>query len=225
MSKSLTDDSAQNLHFPVTGHQWALYTSTESDKKEKREEKERERREQASLSFCQGPTPLIIVPTSVLSKYCGGLKCHVARPPFCLPHVISEAFPTLSGLASPTDLPPFPTACGSYSLKRCSLVCLPFLHHQQVSGSVHFHFSFRKGAVNACPLSSLLKQLATSLRCVLGGRSGGFIYRLPLFSSKMWSFHSFVTFSRLQAFLLSPWLLSSKDARHFCSFQMVGERL
>ena len=41
-----------------------------------------------------------------------------------------------------------------HSLKRCSLLCLPFSHHQQMSLSVHPHFSLRKRAIMACPLRS-----------------------------------------------------------------------
>ena len=32
-----------------------------------------------------------------------------------------------------------------HSLKRCSLLCLPLSHHQQMSVSVHPHRSFKKG--------------------------------------------------------------------------------
>ena len=37
------------------------------------------------------------------------------------------------------------------SLKRCSLLCLPLSHHQQMSLSVHPHLSLRNAAIMACP--------------------------------------------------------------------------
>ena len=41
-----------------------------------------------------------------------------------------------------------------HSLKRCSRLCLPLLHHQHWSESTHPNLSLRKGAVMACPDAS-----------------------------------------------------------------------
>ena len=58
--------------------------------------------------------------------------------------------------ASPTSFHKFLISVvhEAHSLKRCSLLFLPFLHHQQVSLSVHRHLSFRKGATIAWLLRS-----------------------------------------------------------------------
>ena len=72
------------------------------------------------------------------------------------------------------DLPPdaAPTAVQSSrislvhivrSLKRCSLLCLPLLHHRHVSVSVHPHLSRRKGAIIAWPLRRWKNLAATPL--------------------------------------------------------------
>ena len=50
-----------------------------------------------------------------------------------------------------------------HSLKRYSLLCLPLLHHQHTSLSVHLHFSLRKSAVVAYPLRSWKHLAATGL--------------------------------------------------------------
>ena len=38
-----------------------------------------------------------------------------------------------------------------HSLNKCSLLCLPPPHHQQEFESIHPNFSFREGAIIACP--------------------------------------------------------------------------
>ena len=50
-----------------------------------------------------------------------------------------------------------------HSLKRCSLLCLPLLHHQHKSVLTYPHLSFKKGAINVCPLRSWKNLLATPL--------------------------------------------------------------
>lgn len=71
----------------------------------------------------------------------------------------------------------FPIECGSLfpivrTLKRCSRLCLPCLHHQHSSESTHFYLSSKNGAISAWPLRSWSKRPAGAFvaarRAVLG---------------------------------------------------------
>ena len=74
-----------------------------------------------------------------------------------------------------------------HSLKRCSLLCLPLLHHQQPSESVQPHLSFRKEAVIAWPLSSWKNLAYHSLVTLLGwGRNDVCEQHLYLEVRKVW---------------------------------------
>ena len=75
--------------------------------------------------------------------------CPLCLSPSCPPGLLlPEMFPTSSHgqWISPFHL--------LHSSNRCSRLCLPPWHHQHWSDSIHLHFSLRKGAIIACPLSS-----------------------------------------------------------------------
>ena len=76
--------------------------------------------------------------------------------PFLLLKGLSSLFCSLFPKAFPTAVQGslISIAQALHSLKRCSLLCLLSLHHQQVSESVQPHLFFRKGAVIAWPLSN-----------------------------------------------------------------------
>ena len=50
-----------------------------------------------------------------------------------------------------------------HSLNKCSLLCLPPPHHQQKFESIHPNFSFREGAIMACPNANWKNRDASSL--------------------------------------------------------------
>ena len=82
--------------------------------------------------------------------------------PVYVPFLSNSPWPPV---ASPTSFQSFLISSfqAKHSLKRCSLVCRPFVHRQQVSELTHPNFSFRKGAVIACPDASWKKSDANLL--------------------------------------------------------------
>ena len=97
----------------------------------------------ASVKISFSKRPLIATLLGLLHAF------HTLYPkPFLLlkgspfsPFLFQEIFPTFSHKTGISFSHPL------HSLKRWSLVCLPFLHHQQESGPAHFHFS-RSSSVN-----------------------------------------------------------------------------
>ena len=122
---------------------------------------------------------------SFLAEYCP------ARPPSCPsrsknPCVLCIFLPQ----KCPRSNQKFPTSVHSFlissfhilhSLKRCSLVCLPLPHHQHPSDSTQPNFSFKKGAIIACPEESWKREASSfGARC----RPGGILGRSPSAGTK-----------------------------------------
>ena len=130
-------------------------------------------------------TPFLILPTPVHSRNFSIASTNLSSPKSFLTDVlpcltislpIPKQRPLRPFYISPPDmtltLPEIsPTSFHKFlissfhvlhSLKRCSLVCLPPPHHQHPSDSTQPNFSFKNGAIIACPDESWKKREASS---------------------------------------------------------------
>lgn len=150
--------------------------------------REKEKKEQPVYPLPRA-TPSLNVPTPVFhinSKAASGKlslpkrslsNCPIARHPLYLSPLVSEAFPAhqqTSSISLPLPRNP-PTISHRtwvsffrplHSLKRCSLVCLPFLHHQQELEPVRSHFTSREGR-ECMSAWQLIEAARYSLWCIL----------------------------------------------------------